>query len=238
MKRLILVHGDKGGAGKSHVAQFTAAAFRDAAHPVTLIDGDAKNPGLHRYLDAKPDPVLRVNPRTAEGFDELINAFINAPGDVLVDLPAGGSDTTERFLGSGSAAGTVHLESLMHEIDGRLVILFVIDQGRDSVVALADELQRLPRTVTDWIIVRNRRLDAEFDRFDTWRASCPDLGSAVIVDMPSLDRQVVETLVTAKMHVGEIDKVPTASMLMKMRAKSAFRAWKGELAKAGLIANG
>jgi hypothetical protein len=227
----------KGGAGKSHVAQFTAAVFRDVEHPVTLIDGDAKNPALYRYFDGKPDPVLRVNSRTPQGFDELINAFIEAPGDVLVDLPAGGSDITGGFLGAGSAAGTVDIESLMQEIDGRLIILFVIDQSRDAVVALSDELQRLPKSVTDWIIVRNHRIDAKFDRFQTWRASNTDLGSAITLDMPSLDRQTVEKLVTEKMHVGEIDRVPSAQMLMKMRAKSALSSWKGELAKAGLIQN-
>jgi hypothetical protein len=238
MKQLILVHGDKGGVGKSHVAQFTAAAFREAGHPVTLIDGDAKNPGLYRYLNGKPDPVLRVNSRTAEGFDELINAFLEASGDVLVDLPAGGSDTTEGFLGGGSTAGTIDIESLMQAIGGRLVILFVMDQGRDALVAFADELQRLPKSVTQWIVVRNHHIDAKFDRFDDWRTENPKLVPAIILDMPSLDRQVVETLVTEKMHVGEIGNVPKASMLMKMRAKSAFSAWKAELEKTGLISNG
>ncbi|MDT8853554.1 hypothetical protein RNZ50_00610 [Paracoccaceae bacterium Fryx2] len=237
MKRMILVHGDKGGTGKSHIAQLTAASFLGAKHPVTLIDGDAKNPGLFRHFDNKPAPVLRINARKPEGIDALIEAFLAAPGDVLIDLPAGGSDTTAGFTGAGSAAGTVDIESLMKAVDGRLTILFVIDQGRDGIVALNDELTRLPTEVTDWIIVRNHRVDAPFDRLDSW-AEKADLRQAIILDMPALDRNVVEALVTAKMHIGEIDNVKDASLLMKMRARSALRAWTGELEKAGLLHNG
>jgi len=63
MKRLIFVHGDKGGTGKSHVAQTTAAAFRAAGISLDLIDGDSKNPGLYRSFSGKPDEVMRFNIR-------------------------------------------------------------------------------------------------------------------------------------------------------------------------------
>jgi len=235
MKRMMMAHGDKGGVGKSHVAQLTAASFLSANHPLTLIDGDAKNPGLFRYFDKKPDPVLRINARRPEGIDALFEAYLEAPGDVLIDLPAGGSDTTAGFKGTGSAAGTVDIAALMKEIGGRLTILFVIDQGRDGVVALNDELKRLPADVTDWIIVRNHRFETPFDRFENWAKENTDVGRAIILDMPELDRKVIETLVTAKMHIGEIDRVEGASALLKLRAKSALRAWTGELVKAGLL---
>lgn len=234
MKRLILSHGDKGGTGKTHVAQLTAAAFQGAGQAITLIDGDAKNPGLHRYFDGKPDPVLRINARKPEGVDALIEAYLEAPGDVLVDLPAGGSDTTSGFIGAGSAQGTVNIENLLEEVGGRLLVLFTIDQGRDGIVALKDEMARLPQSATDWLIIRNHRIDAPFDRFNGWGEKT-GLGDAKIMDMPALDRRVTEALVDAKAHVGEIDTVEEASVLMKIRAKSALRAWTSELRKAGLL---
>lgn len=237
MKRLTLVHGDKGGSGKTHVAQLTAAALLAAGRPVTLVDGDAKNPGLYRYFNDKPAPVLRINARKPEGIDALVEAFLKAPGDVLVDLPAGGSDTTAGFVGAGSSAGTVDIESLFQETGGRLTVLFVIDQGRDGIVALKDEMERLPASVTDWIIVRNHRIAAGFDRFDRW-AEKAELNNALILDMPELDRKVVEVLVDAKAHIGEIDTVEDASALMKTRARSALRAWTSELSKTGLLEDG
>lgn len=234
MKRLILIHGDKGGSGKSHIAQLTAAAFLQAGRPLTLIDGDAKNPGLHRYFDGKPDPVLRINARRPDGVDAMVEAFLEAPGDVLVDLPAGGSDLTARLNGTGSAAGMVDIEALFAETSDRLTILFVIDQSRDALVALDAELRALPPGVTDWVIVRNHRIDEPFARFNAW-ATEADLDGVVVSDMPSLDRRAIEALVTAKAHIGEIEAVEAASALMRIRTKAALRVWRGELARTGLL---
>lgn len=234
MKRLIIVHGDKGGTGKSHVAQVSAAALQAAGHPITLIDCDPMNPGLHRHFNDNPDPVERINARKPEGFDDLIGAFFDAPGDVLVDLPAAGSDTTAAFFTAGTEAGTVDLESLLTEIGGRLTVLFVIDQGRDALVALDAEYKRMPTSVTDFVIVRNHRTDAPFERFENF-ADKSKLDKAVIMDMPPLDRRVIETLVDHKTHLGKIDTIAEASFLMKSRAKAALRIWTAELKKGGLL---
>ncbi len=235
MKRLILIHGDKGGTGKSHTAHLTAAAYRAAGQPLLLIDGDAKNPGLHRAFNFKPDEVLRINVRKPEGIDQLFEAFLAAPGDVLVDLPAGGSDMTARLIGGGTTEGTVDIETLFAEIGARLTFMFVIDQGRDSVVALNEEFQLLSTPVTDWIIVRNNRIDdMPFARFEKWSAQV-DLSRAKSLDMPRLDRKVIEVLVDAKANLAEISGLETASAMLKMRGQAALRLWSGELRKAGLL---
>jgi hypothetical protein len=235
MRHLILTHGDKGGTGKSHTAQLTAAAYRAAGQSLLLVDGDAKNPGLHRAFDHKPDEVLRINMRKPEGVDQLFENFLTAPGDVLVDLPAGGSDMTARLVGGGTSEGTVDVETLFAELDARMTILFVVDQGRDSVVALNEELQILAGRSTDWIIVRNHRLeDAAFTRFDRWAAQV-DLSRATILDMPRLDRKVIEVLVDAKANLTELSGLETASALLKMRGQMALRIWSAELQKAGLL---
>lgn len=235
MRRLILSHGDKGGTGKSHTAHVTAAAYRAAGQPLLLIDGDAKNPGLHRAFDGKSDEVLRINVRKAEGIDQLFEAFLTAPGDVLVDLPAGGSDMTARLVGGGSTEGTVDVETLFAELGARLTILFVIDQGRDSIVALNEELQILQGTATDWIVVRNQRFeDTPFARFEKWAAQV-DLSMVKILDMPRLDRKVIEVMVDAKANLTELSGLETASALLKMRGQAALRLWSAELRKAGLL---
>lgn len=235
MKRLILVHGDKGGTGKSHVAHLTTAAFRSAGHPLLLVDGDAKNAGLHRAYNGKPDDVLRINARQAHGSDQLLEAFLEAETDVLIDLPAGGSDLTARFLGGGTAEGSVDLGPLLEEVGARLVILFVIDQGRDGLVALDDEFKSISTELADWIIVRNHRLeDTPFTRFETWAARA-DLTGVKVVDMPRLDRRVVEALVDAKANLIELDHLESASALLKIRGRAALRIWSETLKGAGLL---
>lgn len=235
MRRLILAHGDKGGTGKTQTAQSTAAAYRMAGRPLLLIDGDAKNPGLHRAFDGKPDEVLRINVRRPEGIDKLFEVFLEATCDVLVDLPAGGSDMTARLVGGGTDEGSFDIETLFAEINARLTILFVLDQGRDSVVALNEELHIMPRTVTDWIIVRNHRLvDQPFDRFEKWAARA-DLSHATILDMPRLDRKVIELMIDAKSNLAELPNLETATAIAKLRGQSALRIWSAELRKAGLL---
>lgn len=235
MKRLILIHGDKGGTGKTHVAQLTAAVFRSVGHPLLLVDGDAKNAGLYRSFTGKPDEVLKINIRKPEGVDALIERFADETGDVLVDLPAAGSDMTTRMTKAGSAEGAVDIRELFPQMDARLVIMFVIDQSRDAVVALDAEIKALSSPVTDWIIVRNHRLDdVPFDRFEKWQEPV-DLSAVPVIDMHRLDRRVTEALVSAKMNLTELNDLPTASAMMKIRGQTALRAWTEELRKAKVL---
>lgn len=234
MRRLILIHGDKGGVGKTHVAHLTAAALKQVGHPVILIDGDPMNPGTYRLFNDKPEPVLRINVRKPEGIDELLDTFLTGSGDVLVDLPAGGSAVTDGFIDDRPEIGKTDIEALFNETGDRLVVLFVMDQSRDSAVALNHELTRLPASVTDWIIIRNGRIGTPFKYLDSWLEK---LGRErlTVIDMPALDPRVIDHLVDAKAHIGEIDTVQEASAISKMRAKAALRIWRQELTKAGLI---
>jgi len=47
VKTIFFIHGDKGGVGKTEAAKRVAAVMLQAGKPLTLIDGDNKNPGLH-----------------------------------------------------------------------------------------------------------------------------------------------------------------------------------------------
>lgn len=240
MKRLILVHGDKGGVGKTHVAHLTAAVLKQVGHPVTLVDGDAKNPGTYRLFNDKPDPVLRINVRKPQGIDELLDAFFDGTGDIMVDLPAGGSDVTDGFIADRPEVGKTNIAALFQETGDRLVVLFVIDQSWDSFAALQHEIARLPASVTDWIIILNGRIDAPFGYLDSWldkpgREGLMVIEQLTVIEMPALDPRVIDALVDAKAYVGEIATVPGASAILKMRAKAALRIWRTELTKAGLI---
>ena len=62
-----------------------------------------------------------------------------------------------------------------------------------------------------------------------------DLGRAKILDMPRLDRKVIEVMVDAKANLAELSSLETASALLKMRGQAALRIWTAELRKAGLL---
>ncbi|MEY8880071.1 P-loop NTPase [Donghicola sp. XS_ASV15] len=64
MKSVLFIHGDKGGVGKTQCATRTAAAFEAVGRPLTLVDGDVKNPGLDMLFE---DRTTCVDLRTAAG---------------------------------------------------------------------------------------------------------------------------------------------------------------------------
>ena len=236
MKRIIFAHGDKGGIGKTQVATRTAAAFGALDQDLVLIDGDAKNAGLYHLCDTKAAPVQRCNVLKSAGIEELFEAIASATGDVLIDMPAGASAATENFVGGGSAEGSIDLGMLLKEINARAVVLFAIDQNREPIIALREELKAFPAEQTDWIVVRNHYEDRPFTDFDgsKTRDAIIDRGGKII-DMTRLDPAVTSLMSRERLNLISIQDSDQASTINKIRAKSALRDWTEQLKKAGLI---
>ena len=235
MKRVFFTHGDKGGVGKTEVAKRMAAVMLQAGLPVTLIDGDNKNPGLHAAFHDGELDVHCINVMTPAGRDGLFDVIVQSPGDVLIDLPARGSDVTARLHQDGASEDGFSLELLLADIGAELNIVFVIDQTRSPVVALRDEMKALPEA-TKWIVVRNRREDRDFKLFDTTqvKADLEDRGAAII-DMVRLDPSVNDILENTGLNLITAQTSDKLSMLQKMRVKAAVRSWSEQMQIAGLL---
>jgi hypothetical protein len=233
MKSVLFIHGDKGGVGKTQCATRTAAAFEAAGRPLTLIDGDVKNPGLDMLFE---DRTTCVDLRTAAGIEEMLEIIVSSPHDVLIDLPAGGSDATAKMTSGGSAEGMIDLAFLLDQIDARAVMLFVIDQSREVLAALRDEMAAFANHKLDWVVVRNHFHDRPFSRFDQsqTKQTLMDIGGQ-LVEMTRLDPAVVAFMADTGCNLNTIHGHPDASLIPKMRASSALRTWTEELAKVGLL---
>lgn len=236
MKRIFFVHGDKGGVGKTEVAKRMAAVMLQAEHPVTLVDGDDKNAGLHAAFKQSGLDVRRIKVLTPAGRDALFDVIAESPGDVLIDLPARGSDVTERLHQDGASEDGFSLPLLMAEIDAELTIVFVIDQTRSPIVALREEMKALPET-TKWIVVRNWREDRAFTLFDTTQTKADlEARGATIIDLIRLDPRVNDILENADgLNLITAQTSDKLSMLQKMRVKAALRSWSEQMQIAGLI---
>ncbi|MBM2323794.1 MULTISPECIES: hypothetical protein [Marivita] len=235
MKRIFFIHGDKGGVGKTEVAKRMAAVMLQDGQPVTLIDGDNKNPGLHAAFQNGELDVHCINVMTPTGRDALFDVIAQSPGDVLIDLPARGSDVTERLNQDGASEDGFSLELLLAEIEAELTIVFVIDQTRSPLVALKDELAALP-DATRWIIVRNWREDRDFTLFDTTKVKADlEARGAAVIDMVRLDPRVNDILENASLNLITAQTSDTLSMLQKMRVKAALRSWSEQMQIAGLL---
>lgn len=235
MKRIFFVHGDKGGVGKTEVAKRIAAVMIQEQHPITLIDGDNKNPGLHAAFRADGGDVRCINVMAPTGLDALFDAIAESPGDVLIDLPARGSDVTARLATGGASEDGFDLSLLVEEIGAEIYIIFVIDQTRAPVVALKDELATLP-AAAKWIIVKNHREEREFDLFEGSRVKRDlDERGAPVIDMIRLDPRVGDILENKGLNLLTSQASDDLSMLQKMRAKAALRSWSEQMKRAGLI---
>ena len=236
MKRIFFIHGDKGGVGKTEVAKRMAAVILQNGLPVTLVDGDNKNPGLHAaFKDGELD-VHCINVMTPKGRDALFDVIAESRGDVLIDLPARGSDVTKRLNQGGASEDGFSLELLLTEIDAELIIVFVIDQTRSPIVALREEMKALPET-TKWIVVRNWREDRAFTLFDKTQTKADlEARGAAVIDMVRLDPRVNDILENADgLNLITAQTSDTLSMLQKMRVKAALRSWSEQMQIAGLL---
>lgn len=233
MKRIIFVHGDKGGVGKTQCATRTAAVFEAAGLTLDLIDGDAKNPGVDLLFG---DKVRCMDLRKTDGLETLFEAIANAHGDLLIDMPAGGSDATASMKVDDPDNGTIDLGLLLQETNARAVVLFVIDPSIEPLHALRDELAVFPRDQTDWIVVRNHFLNRPFTIFENSpiKKDLLNMGGQII-DMARLDPSVVDTMAKLQCDLHSFSTHPEASVIQKMRAKSAMRLWSAELQKVGLL---
>lgn len=235
MKRIFMIHGDKGGVGKTEVAKRFAAVMLQAEKPVTLIDGDNKNPGLHAAFKSSDSDVRCINVMAPSGLDQLFEVIAESPGDVLIDLPARGSDVTARLASGGASEDGFDLAMLTKELGAEIYIVFVIDQSRPPLVALRDELTALPATAK-WVIVKNHREDRPFDLFDGSKVRKDlDGRGAPIIDMIRLDPKVSDAMENKGLNLLTAQTSDDLSMLQKIRAKSALRSWSDEMRKAGLI---
>lgn len=237
MKRVIFVHGDKGGVGKTQVATRTAAAFRAEGRPLKLIDGDAKNPGLYQAWNAEGSPVQRYNVLKTKGLEELFETIATTDSDMLIDMPAGASAATANFKNASSEEGMIDLSLLLSEVGARAVVLFTINQNKEPIVALRDELAAFPADKTDWIVVLNHYEDRAFTEFDASNTKQAVLArGGKIADIARLDPAVTALMSREGLNLITLQDSDKASLINKIRAKAAVRSWIEQLKEVGLLA--
>jgi len=87
--RFIIVHGDKGGVGKSFVAQAIANDLSANSNSVAVIDADTQNPDVSRMFQNSM-PCALANIRNENGWMDVMDFVAKHPGYTFVmNTPAG-----------------------------------------------------------------------------------------------------------------------------------------------------
>lgn len=89
ISRFIVVHGDKGGVGKSFVAQAIANNLITKGTKVAIIEADTANPDVERMFN-ETAPCAKTQLRSEDGWMDLMDFVVGHPGyTFIMNTPAG-----------------------------------------------------------------------------------------------------------------------------------------------------
>lgn len=195
-KRIVLVHADKGGCGKSTVSRALIDHFIRSNVAVDAYDSDKRNPDLSRFYDKKV-PITLIDLPSKTAFDTLLDKLSTRQNNALVDLAAGAGDALNALV-----KGDIQLAGALQDLDAQLTIVFVLSRSRSSLAALRQALTDFESVSANWVIVRNTYFgEAEkFVRFanSNTRAEAQARG-AIEIDMPELLDDLFDELDQASM---------------------------------------
>lgn len=133
-RTLTLIHGDKGGVGKSMTANSVADYLISSGTSPNLlvVDSDQRNPDVSRMYS---DRSVRINLLEHDGWNKLYDYIeANPESDILVNLPA--------QVGKQIPNEVEHLKMVLSDANMELLMFFVLDRQSDTVnlltLALAD----------------------------------------------------------------------------------------------------
>lgn len=166
MSRLILVHGDKGGVGKSTLARATLDyLYRKTRIPI-VYDADNRNAQVYRFYN-EVFPVTKININQRGAFDLVLDKMAEnqkaAKVNVFVDLPAQAGNSVD------AALSELQLVDALDSIRARATLLFVIGRTSDSIDALQIAFD-LFGAIADFVVVKNEFF-GEATRFTLYEAS-------------------------------------------------------------------
>lgn len=87
--KFLIIHGDKGGVGKSFVATALADFLSSRGDKVAIIDSDTQNPDVARMFD-KSLSCAQINVRSENGWMDVMDFVMKHPGHtIIMNTPAG-----------------------------------------------------------------------------------------------------------------------------------------------------
>ncbi len=193
--RFVLLHGDKGGVGKSTTAMVLADSLMSAGVKVAVMDADISNPDVARMFADSGCPRTSVNLRSTDGWMDAMDFVHQHPGYTFVlSMPAGIGDKMQhefsefvRFLKSFDKKGR----------KTELVMWWVINLFADSINLLERALQNHGDQFDQVVVVRNL-IYGEPEKFILWNESpmkaALEKKGVLTVNLPALHLRVTQKL--------------------------------------------
>ncbi len=182
MGTIHFIGGEKGGVGKSVMSRLLAQYCIDRTIPFVAVDADPSNRTLLRFYR---DYTRTVDLMRIESIDEIFGLAMEGDRRVLVDLPAQG----ERALSAWIAEAGIF--DLANESGVKLVFWHVMDDGKDSLLALARLIGRYGAAAR-YVVVKNLARGKDFSLLSSSETQTQALAlGAKIIELPELQESVM-----------------------------------------------
>jgi len=193
-------HGDKGGVGKSFVAQSFVDWLVTRGIAPLVIDSDMRNPDLARMF---PDAAVPVDLRQHEGWLELLSLLHESDREqVVVSLPAG--------IGAEMTAELPAFFDGLRELGRNATLLWVLARTPDSINLLRSATAAFDGHARAMVALKNLFFGdpAKFGRWNEskTRTAFEDAGG-IVVEFPELLDRLVDQTATANPPVAFSAKV-------------------------------
>jgi len=188
-------HGDKGGVGKSFVAQSFVDWLATRGIAPLVIDSDMRNPDLARMF---PDVAVPIDLRQHEGWLELLSLLHESDREqVVVSLPAG--------IGAEMTAELPAFFDGLRELGRDATLLWVLARTPDSINLLRSATAAFDGQARAMVALKNLFFGdpAKFGRWNEsrTRTAFEDAGG-VVVEFPELLDRLVDQTATANPPVA------------------------------------
>jgi hypothetical protein len=237
-KPIIMVSGDKGGVGKSTVAVNLVEWLLGFEDQVSLIDTDLTNPDVYaiyrkesRINTLSPEEI-DLDETDAGGWIRAAKFAINNPETLVMNMKAGSKISLEKYR--DNVAG------MFEAISRPLILIWVLNIQRQSVVLLIDALENLPK-LHSVIAVKNIKngFENEFFLWDEKKKTNEILINANITEIlfPRVHASISLKVMDEKHRINDLLNDPSYDQIDRAnlkkwheQASSSFSSVKDKMA--------
>lgn len=246
LRVLIMILGQKGGVGKSTLAELVVAVIRARGHIVAAFDADSGVSSLFQKLATRDangvilpqqDPtvgVVRYNARDEHEAAALVN-WLDGPNlRSAHDLPGGAGDEIAKLLGQGDDGSLHEFLNLLDAMDCSLVALHPLTADVANITSQYNTLNAFGDRARH-VAVINRAFQTTSNDMATWKSSRTrrrlfDLGGREI-ELPALDAGIFMKLKAGQHPLMGDGMAAKLTILDRQRLKIFQRSFTAEFDK-------
>ncbi|MDD2321234.1 MAG: P-loop NTPase [Geobacteraceae bacterium] len=217
---IIMVSGDKGGVGKSTVSVNMIEWLLGFEERINLIDTDLTNPDVYAIykkesrVNTMPPEEIDIDETDAGGWIQLAKFANNNPETLVINMKAGSKLSLDKFHDN--------VVGMFEAINRPLILIWVLNIQRQSVVLLLDALENLPK-LHSVIAVKNLKngFENEFFLWDQKKKTNETLLKANITEIlfPRVHASISIKVIDEKHRINDLLNDPTYDQIDRANLK-------------------